>query len=57
MNHPDGCGFPQHECRDLPQGCDSASCNGCVDESNECLDVLQCSADANGDITVTCVTF
>ncbi|WP_438039337.1 hypothetical protein [Sorangium sp. So ce128] len=57
MNHPDGCGFTRHECRDLPQGCDSASCNGCVDESNECLDVLQCSADANGDITVTCVTF
>lgn len=57
VTNPDGCGFPQHECRDLPQGCGVASCNGCVDQSSECLDVLQCSANASGDITVTCGTF
>ncbi|WP_437715077.1 hypothetical protein WMF45_00845 [Sorangium sp. So ce448] len=56
-NVPDGCAFTRYECRDLPQGCGSASCNECVDASNECLDVLHCLADANGDITVTCATF
>lgn len=56
-NNGDGCGFPSHECRDRPQGCSNSSCKECVDPSQECLDNLGCSADADGDITVDCVTF
>jgi hypothetical protein len=55
---PDGSGGPVHECRVLPQGCSEANCGGCVDQAaKECDDVLQCRANADGDITVDCTTF
>lgn len=57
VTNPDGCGFIQYECRDLPQGCGTASCGECVDQSKECMDVLSCSASAAGDLTVHCTTF
>jgi hypothetical protein len=57
VTNPDGCGFVQYECRDLPQGCSAATCGQCIDKANECLDVLECTASADGDILVNCTTF
>ncbi len=57
VTSPDGCGFLGYECRDLPPGCGKATCKGCVDQANECIDVLSCSASTDGDITVNCTTF
>jgi hypothetical protein len=57
MDKPgDGCGFGPHECRDLAPDCSAPGCV-CGGLEAECLDGLNCSASADGDVTVSCINF
>lgn len=53
----DGCGFGNYECRANPKSCGGALACACLDLTAECMDGLQCNANAEGDLSVTCTSF